>query len=281
MGKYEVLAPAGSLDALKDMIAEKVDAIYVGLMGCSSRPSKCDMSMQEVSEAVGICHESGVKLYVAINANIRNSDVDKVLSDIYKMDEMGVDAVILSELALAAALQGKLRNAVIHASTLMGIYNIDSVRLLKRLGVVRVIFYANLYFDEMADIINAVPDMEYELVAEGGTCFNDIRQCRLPHGVKDKEHILCCRKKYALIENGEFLSEAKPISEYPTRTAEIVGLYMAVGITSFKIEGRTVSSAERIPMIHTLRENINKFQQSIVPRKSFLHYFVRSGLEMR
>lgn len=278
--KYEVLAPAGCLDDVKLMIAEKADAIYIGLQGFSSRPQKADFCLKDIEEVVDLCHGANVKLYVAINANIAEREMERLKKEILVLDKYQVDAIILSEFGLIAELQGKLHHAKIHASTLLGVYNIETVRILKNLGVSRIIFYANLYFDEMATIINAVPDLEYELVAEGGTCFNDIRQCKLPHSYENEEHILFCRKNFGLQSRDGSINFAKPISEYPTRTAEIVGLYMAIGITSFKIEGRTVDGKLRVPMVRDLLSNIERFSKSL-PLKSYLHYFYRMNREMR
>ena len=277
---YEVLAPAGNISDLMLMIQEKADAIYVGLQGFSSRPQSSDFSLDMIREAVAACHKNNIKLYVAINANVPQSEIKRLISTIFILDSYKVDAVILSEFGLISEFKGKLNHAKIHASTLLGVYNIETVRLLKDLGVSRIIFYANLYIDEMAAIINAVPDLEYELVAEGGTCFNDIRQCRIPHGIENNEHTLFCRKKYELFSDEKDLGRAKPISEYPTRTAEIAGIFMAIGITSFKIEGRTVPGEMRVPMVHTLNKSIEEFNKG-VPLRSYLHYFSRKNREMR
>lgn len=279
-GKYEVLAPAGCIEDVRLMINEKADAIYVGLQGFSSRPQKADFSLQDIEEAVVLCHKAYVKLYVAINANVAQVDMERLKNEIIVLDKYQVDAVILSEFGLIDNLQGKLKHAKVHASTLLGVYNIETVRMLKNMGVTRIIFYANLYFDEMAAIINAVPELEYELVAEGGTCFNDIRQCKLPHGYEDGEHILFCRKGFELQSCNTSSCIAKPISEHPTRTAEIVGIYMALGITSFKIEGRTVDGRLRVPMVRDLLNNIEHFNNGM-PLKSYLHYFSRTNREMR
>lgn len=276
MKEYEILAPAGNLEDLKLMVREGADAVYVGLAGFSSRPGSADLSIEEIREAVQICHRQGVSLYMAVNANVGQEQMEGLIAQILAADAMGVDAVILSEFGLVQHLSGRLKHAAMHASTLMGVYNAETVRLLKCLGVTRIIFYANLYFDEMAKIISAVPDMEYELVAEGGTCFNDIRMCRIPHGVQEGEQILFCRKPFLLEEDGKVIGEAKPISEPPTRTAEIAGLFLAIGICSFKIEGRTVPGKLRVPMVRDLRENLEKYQTE-ENAAAWLHFFSRGN----
>lgn len=276
MKAYEVLAPAGNMDDVKLMINEGADAIYVGLEGYSSRPNSADFSVQEIREAVELCHQHGVLLYVAVNANIGQDQIGALLQQILEIDQMRADAVILSEFGLVQYFSGKLHHAAMHASTLMGVYNIETVRMLKKMGVTRIIFYANLYIEEMAKIISAEPDLEYELVAEGGTCFNDIRQCRIPHGIQNGEHILFCRKEFMLEENGEPVVKAKPISEPPTRTAEIAGIFMAIGVHSFKIEGRTVPGKMRVPMVRALKENCKKFQE-MENLDAYLHFFTRGN----
>lgn len=276
MKSYEILAPAGNMEDVELMIREGADAIYVGLEGYSSRPNSADFTLEQIREAVIFCHEYKVLLYVAINANVGQDQMAILIQQIFELDQMGVDAVIFSEFALVQFFSGKLSHASMHASTLMGVYNIETVRLLKEMGVTRIIFYANLYFEEMAKIISAEPGLEYELVAEGGTCFNDIRQCRIPHGVQNGEHILFCRKPFVLQEDGEVIARAKPISEPPTCTAEVVGIFMAIGIYSFKIEGRTVPGKKRVPMVRALRGNLVKFNEE-EHLDAYLHFFTRGN----
>lgn len=272
---YEVLAPAGNLESLKEMLRAGADAVYVGLKDFSARPSHADFPAEELQEAIRCCHKEGVRLYIAANAHVGQGQMDRFLGQLLDLDAAGADALILSDPGVTHALAGHLQNAALHASTLMGVYNAETVRILQDMGVSRVIFHANLYFSEMAEIISAVPDLEYELVAEGGTCFNDIRQCQIPHGVRDGEHILFCRKPFQLLDGEKLLGEAKPISEPATRTAEIVGLFMAIGITSFKIEGRTVPAAQRIPMVQDLKRYIQIYQDrlNISASTEYLHYF--------
>ena len=57
-------------------------------------------------------------------------------------------------------------------------------------------------------------------------------------------------------------------------------IYMAMGITSFKIEGRTVDGRLRVPMVRDLLSNIERFSMGM-PLKSYLHYFSRTNREMR
>lgn len=278
MDRYEVLAPVGNFQELNVILDEKPDAVYVGMKGLSSRPSRTDFTIDEIKQAVKNCHERQIRLYVAVNSNVKNSDFDHLVDSILELDQWGVDSFILADYGLIYTLSGKLQHAQMHASTLLGAYNLETIQVLKNLGVQRIIFYANLYLDEMIPIINAFPELDYELVAEGGTCFNDIRQCRLPHIVDEIQHKLTCRCGCVLYQDGE-PRKGKMLAEHPCRVAEVVGIYMAAGIQSFKIEGRTVPASERVQIIRDLKAKIQEFEQAM-PLNSYLHYIARLRREV-
>lgn len=280
MSEYEILAPVGAFRELNIILKEKPDAIYVGMKGVTSRPSRTDFSEDEIIEATKICHEKNIKIYVAINSVIHQHEMAELLKSIERLDNEGVDSFIIADFGVIAEVSKTLKNAEIHASTLLGVYNKRTVQLLKNMGVVRIIFYANLYIDEMVEIINAFPELDYELVAEGGTCFNDIRQCRLPHIISDTEHTLTCRSGCILYDDISGKPyKGKLLAEHPCRVAEVLGIYMAIGIKSFKIEGRTVPAADRVQVIRDLKTNREKFENGS-PLKSYLHYINRQRREI-
>lgn len=279
MVKYEVLAPVGNYKEIDIILRENPDAIYVGMKGVTSRPARTDFTVDEIKLAIDLCHSRNIRIYVAVNSNISNDSFNDQLKTILELDEDGVDAFIVADYGLISMLSGKLKNAEIHASTLLGVYNIETVRIFKSYGVKRIIFYANLYLDEMIRIINTFPELDYELVAEGGTCFNDIRQCRLPHIISDNEHILTCRSGCVLFDDEDTPQKGKMIAEHPCRVAEVAGIYMAAGIRSFKIEGRTVPATERVSHIRDLKRCIEQFANG-QPLNSYLHYIARLRREL-
>ncbi len=279
MKNYEVLAPVGNFKEINIILYEKPDAIYVGMKGLTSRPSRTDFTVGEIKEAVDLCRAKGVKIYVAVNSNVPSESFDDLVDMLINLEDYGVDAFILADYGLIGALSKRIRNAEIHASTLLGAYNIETVRMLRDMGVKRIIFYANLYLDEMIGIISEFPDLDYELVAEGGTCFNDIRQCRLPHIISDTEHVLTCRSGCVLFDENQNPVKGKMIAEHPCRVAEVIGIYMAAGIHSFKIEGRTVPAVERVQVIRDLKCEINRFLGG-KSLNSYLHYISRMRREI-
>ena len=199
MYRYEVLAPAGELNAIVPLIEAGANAIYVGLEGFSSRPQSADFTMKDIVVATQICHEMGIRLYVAINGCISEKVLYKVYEALKKLDDIGVDAIIIADWGVLKNANKCIKNAEIHASTLLGTYNARTIELLKKMRVTRVVLSTNLYIDEISCIINSVPDMEYEIVADGGICFNDNRICELPHANSSENYTVYCRERYNLL----------------------------------------------------------------------------------
>lgn len=271
MYQYEVLAPAGELNAVIPLIEAGANAIYVGLDGLSSRPQSSDFSIQDIVNATEICHKVGVKLYVAINGCISEKNLKLVYDKLTELDELGIDAVIIADWGVLANASNYLKKTKIHASTLLGTYNSRTIKYLKSLGVTRTVLSTNLYIDEIAHIINSVPDMEYEIVADGGICFNDNRICELPHTNSAEHYTVYCREQYIFCyENTEI--PAKRIAAKQISSCEIADAYLELGILSFKIEGRTVNYNYIVPRVKKLRnalENVALHDHSI---SSTLHY---------
>ena len=120
MKNYEVLAPVGSFKEINIILDEKPDAIYVGMKGLTSRPSRTDFTVEEIKEAVDLCRAKGVQIYVAVNSNVPSESFDDLVDMLLNLDDYGVDAFILADYGLIRALSKRIRYAEIHASTLLG-----------------------------------------------------------------------------------------------------------------------------------------------------------------
>ena len=271
--KYEVLAPAGELDAILPLIEAGANAVYVGLKGFSSRPNNADLSIDEIKTAVDICHANNARLHVAINAGIQNDEVSVIQNQLLALEDCGVDAVIISDWGMINRATKLLTNTEVHASTLLGVYNAKTVNLLKSIGVKRVVLSTNLYIDEIIAIINHEPDIEYEIVADGGICFNDNRICELPHYLKKNDYCVGCKEDYYLNDN----TDAKvSIGAKSISVSEIVQIFAELGIFSYKIEGRTVPYKYIKSRVKKLSEALKNTE--IKKDTSSLHYFKRVNL---
>ena len=271
----EVLAPAGRTSDIMPLIEAGADAIYVGLSGYSARPKSSDFSLDDIEESLSLTKKYGRKLYVAANANVENEEIFKLCNEVALLDRMGVDAVILSDYGLINRLSEIVANTKIHASTLAGVYNSEDVKMLRDMGVSRIILSSDLFVDEIVDIIDSVPGMEYEIVADGGICFNSNRQCLLPHTGTGVCYSVYCQKEYSLLRDGEFLCKAKRIGNNPGKIHRTMGIYLGMGVSSFKIEGRTNSFdyiLDRVKDVIASKKFFEKHQNEIA---GMMHYIRR------
>lgn len=270
MNSIELLAPAGELDAIEPYIKAGANAIYVGFSGLSSRPSTSDFTRQDIVKAVALCHANRVTLHVAINGCISQDDLEHAYEAIAWLDEMGVDALILADWGVLRHSTKIVKHASLHASTLLGVYNTATVKELRKLGVSRIVFCTNLYMNEMSAIHDTFPDLEYEIVADGGICFNDNRMCELPHINGGDSYRVFCREKYEKLEDGS-CSLANPICAKAISSDEILRLYIELGISSFKIEGRTTSYRFILPKVKALRKAIDDCKECFPEYSSLMH----------
>ncbi len=272
----EVLAPAGRTSDIMPLIDAGADAIYVGLSGYSARPKSSDFSLREIEESLSLTKEYGKKLYVAVNANVQNDKIDDLCGEVASLDGLGVDGVIVSDYGLINRFSKIVKRAKLHASTLTGVYNYEDVRMLKEMGVSRIILSSDLFLDEIVDIINNVSDMEYEIVADGGICFNSNRQCLLPHVGSKECYSVYCQKEYDLFEDGNLLHRAKRIGNVAGKLHRTMGIYLGMGISSFKIEGRTNGFDYILKRVKDVVKSKRFFAEHQDEIAGMMHYIRRS-----
>lgn len=252
---YEILAPVGKLEDMKDIIDAGADAVYVGLAGFSSRPRTSDLDIEEIRYGVEIAHQKQVSIYVAVNACINENQMDVLEQQLQELNQTKVDSVILADYGLIHFYAGMKNHRPIHASTLLGAYNCHTIDWLYTEDVKRIVLSTNLYLDEINDMIRFSPySMEYEIVAEGGLCYNCNRGCRLPHMGEEDAYRVFCQERYGL-NAGHWEQEVQQrIGHKAVHLGSTMGLYMALGICSYKIEGRTIAKHIIINKIRHMRQ---------------------------
>lgn len=271
-----VLAPAGRMSDIAPLIEVGADAIYVGLSGYSARPRSSDFTVDEVMEALEVVHKAKRKLFVAVNANVPGERYEELAESIKTLDAAGVDAVIISDYGLIHYLSKIIVNMEIHVSTLAGVYNYRDVEMLKEMGVKRIILSSDLFVDEMVDMIDHVPDLDYEIVADGGICFNSNRQCQLPHVGQKEQYTVFCQMDYELYKDEERLGPAKRIGNCPGKLHRTMGIYLGMGIKSFKIEGRTNAFSYILQRVKSVVDSKKFTLENDRDIPGMMHYIRRS-----
>lgn len=275
--EIEVLAPCGRPSDVKPLINAGADAVYVGLSGYSARPESSDFTVEEIGESLPILKAQNRKLYVAVNANVENEHIEELCEKAEMLDKMGVDAFIASDYGLISRLCKAVKTAKIHSSTISGTYNCEDVKLLRKMGVSRVILSTDLFIDEISDIIDNAGDMEYEIVCNGGICFNSNRQCLLPHVGSNEGYTVFCQKEYDLLKDGQTLGRAKRIGSAACTMHRDMGLYVGMGISSFKIEGRTNSFDYILKRVESVVRSKKFVIEHMHEIPGMMHYVRRKG----
>jgi U32 family peptidase len=100
----ELLAPARDMASLNSAIKNGADSVYVGLEGYNMRANVANFSINNLTDTVKMCHDSGVKLYVCTNTVMKEEDLIELKDLMPLIKSSGADAVIASDLGALISL---------------------------------------------------------------------------------------------------------------------------------------------------------------------------------
>ena len=255
--KPELLAPAGDMERLKMAVLYGADAVYLAGTDFGMRAFAGNFSPEELPEAVAFAHAHGVRVHCTINTMPRNDEIARLPEHLERLNDAGVDAVIVADLG-AFHLAGKYApNCQRHISTQASICNYETARAWYDLGASRVILARELSLEEIRTIREKTPeDLEIEAFVHGAMCVSYSGRCLLSNYMtgRDSSRGACaqpCRYQYALMEEkrpGEYF----PIEEDERGTYILNSRDMCmidhlddlidVGLSSLKVEGRAKSA---------------------------------------
>jgi len=149
MHRPELLAPAGSKEALIAAIENGADAVYFGGTLFSARQYASNFTRADLEWAIDYAHIRGVKAYVTVNTLIKDSELEEAIDYLQFLCNCGADAVIVQDPGILELLREQLPNIAVHASTQMTIHNAEGVKFLQEMGVKRVVPARELSLDEI------------------------------------------------------------------------------------------------------------------------------------
>lgn len=234
--KFEILAPAGSMESLIAGVRSGANAVYLGGKLFNARRNAGNFDNEELKEAVLYCHNRNVKVYLAINILISDAEMEEAYHAVKQALQAGVDAFIIQDTGLAKMIREHFPDARFHASTQMSIMSPAGVKFAKSLGFDRIVLPREMNLNEISEIRKST-DLELELFVHGALCMSVSGQCYLSSmlGSRSGNRGLCaqpCRLP--------FTSKSDP-KEYALSLKDlsiIEHLDKLDGITSLKIEGR-------------------------------------------
>ncbi len=261
MKKVELLAPAGSIEALEAAIMCGADAVYLGGNKFGARAFAANFNDEEMIKAVKYAHQYDVKVYVTVNTLIYDDEVNSFIDYITFLIKTGVDAFIIQDIGMANLLLKVFPNIELHASTQMHIHNIESLNRLKEMGVKRAVIPRE-YSVEKIKSLKKESDLEFEVFVHGALCVSYSGQCLMSYliGGRSGNRGECagsCRLPYKLVEvNDDKERIIDALGKYPLSTKDLYTLdsidkIIDSGVNSLKIEGR-MKRPEYVALVTTL-----------------------------
>ncbi|RCX18306.1 putative protease [Anaerobacterium chartisolvens] len=247
MDKIELLAPAGEWDAFLAAVENGADAVYLGGPFFNARQSAENFDGSQLKNAVEYAHVRDVKVYMAMNTLISDSELDKALRLAEEAFFTGIDGIIVQDLGFAGLLRRSLPGLKLHASTQMTVYNIHGVRILERLGFKRVVLARELSLEEIRYICQNTC-LEVEVFVHGALCICYSGQCLMSSviGGRSGNRGRCaqpCRLPYSLLKNNDVAAGDGKYILSPKDICLVNELESLVpsGVKCLKIEGRMKS----------------------------------------
>lgn len=235
----ELLAPAGSMEALRAAVCNGADAIYLGADTFNARINARNFSAADLQEAVVYCHVRGVKVHLTLNTLVLDREMPRAAELIRLAASCGVDAFIVQDLGVVSLCRQLAPDVPIHASTQMSIHSLEGVMEAAALGCSRVVLARELPAEEIAHICKKSP-VEIEVFVHGALCMCYSGQCYLSSviGRRSGNRGQCaqpCRLPYGY---GRFESTRYPLSLKDNCLAGELDELRRMGVASIKIEGR-------------------------------------------
>ncbi|WP_419544036.1 peptidase U32 family protein, partial [Negativibacillus massiliensis] len=239
MKKIEILAPAGNLDSLLAGIHSGADAVYFGYGELNARRNAKNFDEQSLAEASRLCKERGVKMHMTVNTIVYDREYDEVLRTLEIACKYGIDALIVQDLGVAKIVREAAPEMKMHASTQLTVHNVSGAWQAKELGFSRVVLAREMSREEILQVTTQVP-VETEVFVHGALCMCVSGQCYMSSviGERSGNRGLCaqpCRLPFASGRKGD---SGYALSLKDLSLADRVKELMALGVDSFKIEGR-------------------------------------------
>ncbi|MBR4863317.1 MAG: U32 family peptidase [Oscillospiraceae bacterium] len=234
----ELLAPAGSMEALRAAVQNGANAVYLGSGAFNARQSAKNFTPQMLTEAVKYCHIRGVAVHLTLNTLVSDRELPQVEQLIRHAAASGVDAFIVQDLGVVRLCRQIAPHVQVHGSTQMTVHSLTGVQLCAALGMTRVVLSRELDREEIRYICQNSP-IEIEVFAHGALCMCYSGQCYLSAAIggRSGNRGRCaqpCRQSYGY---GRYQNKY-PLSLKDNCLVHYLKELEAMGVASIKLEGR-------------------------------------------
>ena len=267
----EVLSPAGDLERLKWALMYGADAVYIGGYNYSLRANANNFSIQDITEGVEFAHSLGKKVYVTVNILFHNEDLEGLTNYLTTLSDIGVDAFIVSDLAVIKRIRELNLKPEIHISTQESSVNKFAVKFWESVGATRVVLARECSKEDILDIKNNT-DAELEVFIHGAMCTSYSGRCVLSNYVtkRDSNRGGCsqvCRFIFKTKKYDDFQIASKDLSMID-HIPELVDM----GVSSLKIEGRMRSMYYIATVVNTYKNVVTLYKEGKLTSELMEYY---------
>ena len=267
----EVLSPAGDLERLKWALMYGADAVYIGGYNYSLRANANNFSIQDITEGVEFAHSLGKKVYVTVNILFHNEDLEGLTEYLTTLSDIGVDAFIVSDLAVIKRIRELNLKPEIHISTQESSVNKFAVKFWESVGATRVVLARECSKIDILDIKNNT-DAELEVFIHGAMCTSYSGRCVLSNYVtkRDSNRGGCsqvCRFIFKTKKYDDFQIASKDLSMID-HVPELVDM----GVSSLKIEGRMRSMYYIATVVNTYKNVVTLYKEGKLTNELMEYY---------
>jgi len=241
----ELLAPAGSLEAVRAAIANGANSVYLGVERFNARDEGAQLTFEELDQACAMARSRGVRIYLTLNVLLKPSELEDALLLLGDAIDRGVSAVIAQDLGFIRLIQRAYPGFEIHGSTQMTVHDTSGARLARDLGIDRVVMARENTLDDLRAVKQSVPELGLESFVHGALCISYSGQCLMSGLISERSAnrgscAQSCRKDYSLTDDatGDTLDRGFLISARDLAAHDVLPDLADIGIECVKIEGR-------------------------------------------
>ncbi len=241
----ELLAPAGSLEAVRAAVANGADAVYLGVERFNARDEGAQLTIEELGQACALARAKGVRVYLTLNTLLKPGELAPALDLLGRAIDHGIHAAIVQDVGLIRLIHQVFPGFELHGSTQLTVHDERGARLLRELGVQRVVMARENTLDDLRAIRDAVPELGLETFVHGALCISYSGQCLMSGMISDRSAnrgscAQACRKDYVLRDSatGAELDRGYLISARDLAAHDELAQLAGLGVGCLKIEGR-------------------------------------------
>lgn len=267
----EILSPAGDLERLKWALMYGADAVYIGGYNYSLRANANNFSVDDIKEAVTLAHSLNKKIYVTVNILFRDEDLKDLDDYLITLSDIGVDAFIVSDLAVIRRIKELNLKPEIHISTQESTLNKETALFWKNIGATRVVLGRECSKEDILDIKNNV-DIELEVFIHGAMCTSYSGRCVLSNYVtkRDSNRGGCSQVCRFCFENNDM--ENFQIASKDLCMIDYIPELVNIGISSLKIEGRMRSLYYIATVVNAYKMIVTKCLSNTLTKETIEYY---------